>query len=142
MKPRAKYSSRQGLLLIEAVLSAVVIATGLVFISRGLGSQLKALRSVEEYDTLVSLAQGKLQELEGRGLFTPPLSKQDQAGTFEEPYTAYRWTIEAKAREEPKDAAGNPMAKTVTVTIQHRERTSSTVTLSAIWPANWVDEWH
>ena len=58
----AKSSSRRGLLLVEAVLAAVVIAVGLVFISRGLAGQLRALRTVEEYDTLLSLGHGKLLE--------------------------------------------------------------------------------
>ena len=68
MKPPAKRASRRGLLLVEAVLSAVVIGVGLSFITRGLASQLRALRSVEEYDTLLSLARSTLQELEANGL--------------------------------------------------------------------------
>jgi hypothetical protein len=124
-------------LLVEAILSAVVIAVGLVFVSRGLSSQLKALRTVEEYEVLRSLAHGKLLELEGQRLSgsPPPL---DPTGTFEEPYQAYRWTITARPRDDVTDQDGNPLASAVTVTVQQDNRPSSVVRLSAIWPMDWV----
>ena len=143
MKRPARCSSQRGLLLVEAVLSAVIIATGLVLITRGLGSQLKALRSIEEHETLISLAQGKLLELEGKRLLAQPLSAGDQTGTFEDSYGAYRWTIESAVREEPKDAQGHPLADAVTIIVQRADAPSATVKLSALWPATWVPaEWH
>src|SRR3989338_2050315 len=130
MKRPAMRSSQRGLLLVEAVLSAVIIATGLVLITRGLAGQLKALRSIEEYDTLISLAQGKLLELEGKRLFAYSLLAVDRMGTFEDPYEAYRWTIEATVRAEPKDAEGRPLANAVTILVQRTETPTLTVRLS------------
>ena len=146
MQRQDRLFSQRGLLLVEAVLSAVVIAVGLVFISRGLGSQLKALRSLEEYDTLVSLAHGKLLELEGKRFAGGHLSAKDHRGTFEEPYTAYDWTVSAK--DGPKDRDGKPLGRALTLTVEHHEgnstnpHRSASVHLSALWPTDWVpDEW-
>ncbi len=91
MKRPGRRASQQGLLLVEAVLSAVVIAVGLVFISRSLGGQLRALSTVEAYDTLLLLAQSKLAELEGWGLKQQPIPSQQLRGSFGEPYGGYRW---------------------------------------------------
>ena len=139
MKRRLKLVSRRGLLLVEAVLSAVVIATGLAFISRGLGGQLGAIRRVEEHDTLVSLAQGKLSELEaarlaGRAL--PP----DRAGDFEEPSRDYHWQIEASPSDQWLDQDGRPLATDVTVTVQRTNSPKAGVRLRAVWPADWVSQ--
>ena len=64
MKRPAKWYSRQGLLLVEAVLSAVIMAAVLVFISRGLGGQLRALRTLQDYDALCALAESTLERWE------------------------------------------------------------------------------
>ncbi len=137
MARQAKYASQQGLLLVEAVLSAVVIATGLVFISRGLGGQLQALRRLEETDTLLRLARGKLTELEAALVAQrlPP----DRTGSFERPDEGYRWTVTATRRPgEP----GEPLVAEVALTVARESSASPGMTLVAAWPEEWLpSEW-
>lgn len=124
-------------MLVEAVLSAVVIAVGLVFISRGLANHLRAIRTVEDYQTLLALAQGKLRELEGlqgSGAALPA----ELAGTFAEPYGAYRWEVASAAREDVTDPDGRPLASDVTVTVARTEPTTASVQLGTVWPGDWV----
>lgn len=145
--------SQRGLLLVEAGLCAVVIAVGLVFISRGLTNQLKALRTVDEYETLLSLAHGKLSELEAQRLrpggIPPPPERPE--GSFE---SEYEWTVAAVRREDlDVNEDGRPLFSNITLTVRsapvgqetamgRSEPRSSTVSLSAIWPTDWVPaEW-
>ncbi len=156
----AECSSQRGLLLVEAVLSAVVIAAGLVFISRGLTSQLKALRAIDEYETLRSLAHGKLLELEAERLSGTPPTEERAGGSFGIPSetasgTAYQWKVVAVRRAElDTDSYGQPLFSEVTLTVrqapppndvvggQAGADRSPTVTLSAIWPTDWIPaEW-
>ncbi len=135
MRRPAKCSSQQGFLLVEAVLSAVVIAVGLTFVSRGLSNQLRALQTVGEYDTLLSLARGKLLELEGARLFRTPSSEARREGVFQEPYQAYRWTVTATLRKEEN---GETPTSSVVLTVQRSHGPSFLVRLSAIWPTDQV----
>lgn len=143
MGPRAKPRSQRGILLIEAVLSTVVIAVGLVFISRALSGQMKALQVVSEYDTLLALAQGKLLEFEAQRLASSQLPDAHE-GSFPEPYQGYQWRMTARDREaDPLDDDGNPLSSEVTVVVQQGHRDASAVRLSAIWPKDWVpNTWH
>ena len=137
-----KSSSSRGLLLVEAVLAAVVIATGLVFISRGLSGQLTALRTIEEHDVLRSLANGKLLELEGERLArAAPSTRMD--GVFPDPYADYRWALSATPRQgqaDLKDQDGLPLTSDIALTVTRQRARSSSVTLRAIWPAAWVPQ--
>ena len=142
MRPRATRSSSRGLLLVEAVLSAVVIATGLIFISRGLSGQLRALRTTGEHDLLLSLASGKLLELEGDRLARDARGAPT-AGAFPDPYTAYAWTLVAAPRQgrfDLADKAGAPLTSDVALTVTRHDVPSSSVTLRAIWPSAWVSQ--
>ena len=155
MGRRARCSSSRGLLLVEAVLSAVVIAVGLVFISRGLSSQLTAIRTVEEYDTLLALARRKWLELEAERLSRLPVAQEARTGSCdgqgeEGPDAAYQWTITAIRRPQlGMGSDGAPLFSEVTLTIRRtakprsgapvgNEHRSSAVLLSAIWPSEWV----
>lgn len=139
--PLRRGGAPRGLLLVEAILAAVVIAVGLVFISQGLASQLKALRTIEEYEVLLSLGQGRLLKLEALGLNGSALPVVPR-GTFGRPYQGYRWTLTASARDDVTDANGNPLMSTVTITVQGELSRSPSVRLSAIWPMTWVPpEW-
>ena len=141
MRQPVKRSSPPGFLLVEAVFSAVLIAVGLVFINRGLSGQLQAVRTVEDYETLLSLAQSKLAELESARLFNRAIPP-DANGLFGVPYQNYRWTIRAVPREDLKNDADQPIAAEVTITVQRAAERSSVVSLSAIWCADWVPpEW-
>ncbi len=145
MKQPVSPCSRKGILLVEAVLCAVVIATGLVFISRALGSQVKALRSIEAYETLSWLGRSKLLELEterlaavaSSELMSPPLPGE-RSGTFEPPYNTFTWEVTAK-----DDAGKNEhdlVMREVIVTVQAPNTTR--LQLVAVWPADMVpDEW-
>jgi hypothetical protein len=127
------------LLLVEAALAAVVIAVGLTFISRGLGSQLKALRAVEEQDRLLSLAAGRLQELEAarqNSATVPP----DRTGRFPAPHSAYQWALAVAAREGPqdlRDTAGVPLTSDVTLRVQ-RAGEDASAALRAVFPSDWL----
>lgn len=126
-----------GVLLVEATISAVVIAVGLAMISRGLSSQLTALRRIEEAETLLSLARATLLELEGeRSAGRVPSGARE--GTFQEPTSMYRWTIAVR----PQEAAEGAMWSEVTVSVQRHDRPSARVQLFAVWPTEWVpEEW-
>ena len=140
MKRPAKCSLRnqaEGLLLVEAVLSAVVIAVGLVAISRGLSNQLQAIRRVEEQETLLVLAHDKLAELEAERLFHHP-GPPDATGVYAAPYGAYRWTIAASVRDDARDAAGDSLMSEVTLTVRRDVERSASVRLVALWPKDWV----
>jgi hypothetical protein len=129
------------LLLVEAVLSAVVIAVGLVFVTRGLSSQLKALRTVEEYDALLSLAHGTLLRLESERLSGRPVPSAP-TGTFEPPYQAYQWTIRATPRADMTDPEGHPLISEVILTVERASPPISSISLRAMWPNAWVPgEW-
>ena len=137
MRRPAQRSWQAGLLLVEAVLAAVVTAVGLVFISRSFSGQLKALSSVQRYDTLLLLARSTLNELEGRQL--AGLTGLTQvAGMFEAPYAAYHWALEAAPREDWLDPAGNPLMYEVTVSVASDAGTPSALRVSALWPSSWV----
>ncbi|MBI3321154.1 MAG: hypothetical protein HYZ91_02675 [Candidatus Omnitrophica bacterium] len=133
MKRPAASASQQGLLLVEAVLAAVVIAVGIVFISRGLGSQVGALRTLEEYDTLLSLARTQLVALEGELRFGR-LPSDVQQRSFEPPYEGYQWTVRATPLpEEPSNPTAVSMSR-VRLTVTRATGSSRVLSLSAVWP--------
>ena len=141
MRPPAKCSSMKGLLLVEAVLSAVIIATGLIFVTRGLSTPLRALRTIDEQGLVRSLAQRKLLELETTRLLERPMAK-DRHGAFATPYTAYQWTVAAKAYEAVEPQASNRSLSEVTVAVQRIGEPSASARLSAVWQSEWVpDGW-
>ncbi len=136
MKRPAKRASRRGLLLVEAVLSAVVIGVGLSFITRGMANQLKALRAVEEYDTLLGLSRSAMQELEARHVVPA-----NRSGRFEPPYEGYGWSLTATPRDGPNELIGQngqPLTSTVVLTVQRQDRPSSSLQLTAVWPVVWI----
>ncbi len=139
MRRPVKLASRQGLLLIEAILSAAVIGVGLVLISRALSGQLHVLQTVQDYDALLSLAQGKLLELESQHLSSGKPLPDIREGTFESPYQTYHWSVIAKGRlSDPLDANGNPLTSEVTLTVEQEGQIGRTLQLSAIWPNDWI----
>jgi hypothetical protein len=119
------------------VLSAVVIAAGLVFVTRGLGGQLRALDSVRSYDILSALAHDQLGALEARvlsGTEAPVLPSQ---GGFEEPYQAYRWSVDAAAREP--DETGMVLSD-VALTVSEGGEGARSLTIAAVWPVERVPQ--
>ena len=127
-------TSQSGLLLVEAVLSAVVIAVGLVSISRSLTGPLRALRRMQETERLLSVAEATLAELEQRGLLQQPFPSQPE-GTVEEA----QWSIERKDVPLGFERAGELLGTRVTLTVKLSDATaSSPVRVIAIWPARWI----
>lgn len=146
MRRRAGWRSQRGVLLVEAVLSVIVIAVGLVFITQSVGHQLKALRSIEEYDRLGSLARSHLLELEARRLFSQPLPP-DRQGVFQGAddggsSARYRWEIRAMPLDAWRDQAGHPFAGEVRLMVQPDRTPSEAVAVRAVWPIEWIpSEW-
>ncbi|OGX28665.1 MAG: hypothetical protein A3B78_01000 [Omnitrophica WOR_2 bacterium RIFCSPHIGHO2_02_FULL_67_20] len=136
MRRPARLGSRRGLLLLEAVLSAVVVVVGLVFITRALGGQLGALRRIEEADATLALARGKLLEWESRRLAGLPPA--DREGAFDEPFAGYRWVLSAEPRADVTKTDGSPAAADATLTVERESPPASSTTLTAVWPANWT----
>ena len=138
MPRRATSASPPGLLLVEAVLCAVVIAVGLVFISRGFSSSLSALRAVEDFEQLLGEADGLLRNLEAIGLADPPLpgdlrelASVDQPGV---------WSARAELRTDALDDQGRQVADQVRVSGRRREDGRRTLTLTAVWPGDWIPQ--
>ena len=134
MKRPDRLASQRALLLVEAVLSAVVIAVGLVFISRGLGGQLRTLEAVESRDRLLPLAQSKLSELEGWGFKQQAVPPEQLSGEFAEPNRGYHWELKASARAVPE---GSPALSNVRLSVHSENNPERQVALEAVWPSAW-----
>ena len=134
----ARWRSQQGLLLLEAILSAVVIAVGLVMISRAIGSQLNVVRRMEAYDTLLVLADNKLQELDAAHLMADQAPKEDRTGEF----TAkpYAWEISAINREDLDPEKKLEIAEIRVKVRRGSAANAESVTLTELWPRSWVPE--
>ncbi len=142
MRRQAVPRWQQGALLIEAVISAVVIATGLVLISRNVGTQLKTAASVTVSETLLGVARDLLVEMETRQLEAlarsgEPLELEGD-GRREVDGIAYDWTL--SVQDGPDDGTELSMRR-LTVRVRLPEG-GAAAALSAIWPASWVpDAW-
>lgn len=133
-----RFSSARGVLLVEAVLASVVVAVGLSFITRGLGSQVQAFGAMEEYDTLARLADDVLGDIQRDAQAGHP-PRRAPAGTFEAPDAAYRWTISAAPL--PSTDPDLSVAR-VTVRIARADGTGRAQAVEAVWPTELVpQEW-
>ena len=139
-----------GMLLAEAVFAASVIAGGLVYISQGLASQLRALRALEQYSALCPLAEAKLLELEAMRRLSSRAAQESSSGTYDVTgaggIQTYEWTIAARARDDlDMDAQGRPFYSQVILTIQRAAGTGSNpqitrIELSVVWPMEWIPQ--
>ncbi len=138
MPQPATWRSQRGFLLVEAALSAIVVAVGLVFVSRALSSELKALQVVEESSTVSPLADATLRAMSslvqsGR----TPGAKRD--GAFESPNAGYRWSMSAQPLE-----AGDapPRYGMITLTIRRVRDEALVSSTRALWPVEFIPaEW-
>ena len=113
------------------MLSAVVIAVGLAFITRALGSQLKALQRVEEYAVLRDLAQQALRTMEV-DLQAGKLPRGPHEGSFGEPYQDYQWKFSTTELEDPD----LPLEMSrVTLSVTRSDPPGPTYSVQAIWPS-------
>jgi len=123
-------------LLVEAMLTAVVIAVGLVFIGRGIGESLKALARFEERAHLVRLAEGLLGELETQAQHVPPL--QATTGRLGAPDGAYAWTVATESVDLEPDGIAMDSLTAVTLTVQREADNAPAVRLQTVWPTSWL----
>jgi hypothetical protein len=128
-------SSRQGFLLVEAALSAVVIAVGLVLVSQALSSPLQALRTIGEREAMLSLANEQLLELEVRAAAGEPMPV-DAQGSFEE-RGGGEWRLRIRPMAASVDADGTAEITEATLTVQRPGTHAPTVSLSGLWPSAW-----
>ena len=123
-----------GVLLVEAVLSAVVIAVGLAFITRALGGQLKALQRVEEYAVLMEVAQQALRTMEV-DLQVGKSPRGPHEGSFGEPYQDYQWKLSTTELEDPD----LPLEMSrVTLSVQRADPPSPSYSVQTVCPSSLV----
>ena len=135
----AKLRSKKAYLLAEALLSVLLITVGLVGITRGLSSQLRAFDAMQEQNHLLSLAQTFLRRLEilnVNGVLAQEIT--ETSGVFDKPDDAYQWSIDAEMIEATQGEP-TPLAR-VNVRVQRATAAGETrkATLSAVWPAERV----
>ncbi len=132
------WRSQRGLLLVEAILSAIIVAVGLVFVSRALSSEVNALHVVEESATVFPLADATLRAMNGvvqSG--RAPGTKRD--GTFDPPNAGYRWIASAQPLET---GDAQPRYGMVTLTIRRVRDDAIMTFVRALWPMEFVPtEW-
>lgn len=126
-------TGRRGVLLVEAMLSAVIIGTGLVFISRGLSTQLKALRTVEEYDRGIALARAIMMELEAERTSGHILLDRPLQGGFGAPYELYQWMLAIGPKTDEQDTV-----RQLTLTVQRSDGLAPPVVIRMIWPKTFL----
>jgi len=138
MRPPATWRSQRGLLLVEAILSAIVVAVGLVYVSRALSSELKALQVVEESTAVSSVASNMLCEMDGLVQSgRAPVAMRE--GTFDPPNAGYRWVLSARPLDtgEPEPRYGM-----VRLTIRRVRDDAVVAVMRALWPIAFVPaEW-
>ena len=139
--PRRNPSPRQAaFLLIEAGLAAVAIAVGLVAITRGLGSSLATLASLQRRDAFLSVAESTLQQLRAEAQQNPSLLSNHHHGTCESVSSDCEWELTSVSFNPPElDAPANAL-QLVTLTVRRSQGPSSSVSVRMVWPGNWLTE--
>ena len=132
---------RQGVLLLEATLTTVVIAVGLVFISRGMGASLKALSALQQYDRLLRLAESQLNVLQGQA--QAGASVVAPRGTFEGADQDIEWELaleNVQSNEIPQ--AMWPAVCEATVSVHPAHTPAPVVRLAMLWEHPGPDPCH
>lgn len=130
------WGGRQAFLLVEATLTAVVIAGGLVLITRGIGGSLRAVSTLQQYDRLLSVAEALWNTLETEARQGEAMSPRD--GTVEEAGTRYHWRLEIQPAEFPSEEALAEDFRTVALLVNREGARSPVVRLTTLWPQDWV----
>ena len=136
MALRRPRGTRQGFLLVEALLAMVVIATGLVFISRALSTNLNVVTRLERTERLRRLAESALRarEIEAQQFGT----SDAPAGAFDPPDDAYRWAMSLHPVQISLDDQTTVPMLSVTLTVSPTSNDHSLVQLHTLWPTDWV----
>ena len=135
-----KFGSTRGLLLAEALLCAVIIAAGLVAISRGLSGQLHAIGVLQQREQLLGLARSAMAEQEMRLLSGLGPTVGPGPIAFEAPDDSFGWTASAALVQGlPED---EPSLAHVKVRAQRLDGTGPSAEFEAVWPGEKVPaEW-
>ncbi len=132
---RGSRFSRRGLLLIEAIIASIVLTVGLVGITVGLSNQLKAIRVVEDQNTLLMLARTKLNELEA-GLISNQIPEDIGPEDFAEPYEDFSWQVDIGTID-----AEQVFGMDVSVVHIRVQGEKSSLTVDAYWPTEFIVDW-
>ena len=126
----------RGFLLLEAILSAVVIATGLVLISRSLSSQLNALHAIDQYEALLPYAEHQWLEWEALRLATTAKATDPREGLVAG--TRVHWRVTAHQRPQ-EEGASDEFFSDIHMIMSGEERERS-LTMEVVWPSTWASE--
>jgi hypothetical protein len=137
-RPARLRSSLRGLLLVEATLATVVIAVGLVFISRGIAGSLKALSRIQELDRLLQLAESTFCEVEAHAQAVQPVSLG--TGIFPQPSDRYGWTLSIDPVPATFSGVDPQAFRSVILTVSRSTTTTPSVRLQSVWPIEWIAE--
>ena len=137
MRQPATLNLRQrGFLLAEAMLTAVVIAVGLIFISRGIAGSLQVLSRLQQTETFLRLADSALNRLETQAQrfhLSPRLE-----GLFDPPDESYQWTLTTEPMQLGLAGIHDDAFRAVTLTVHRLEAPQPAVRVKTIWPASWI----
>lgn len=128
--------SQRAFLLLEATVTAAVIAVGLVFISRGMGTSLKTLSSLQRYDRLLRLAESELNELSAQAQAGIAMPRE---GTLDGADHDVTWelAVEGVTSKEIPPAIGSVVCD-VTLSVHPAQAATPLVRLATIWPKEWT----
>ena len=133
---RCPRRTRRGFLLVEALLALVVIATGLVFISRALSANLAAVTHLQRTARVLRLAASALR---AREIDAQQFGASDgSTGAFDPPDEAYRWSLALQAAPVPLDEQVSVTMSSVTLTVTAAGDDRPLARLHTLWPAEWV----
>ena len=89
--------NKKAFLLVEALITIVVLSTGLVLITRSFMMSLKAIDVIAQYEKARGLIEEKLCDLEIEGAIDSGISVEEN---FSEPYEEFTYTVETENIDE------------------------------------------
>jgi hypothetical protein len=94
-----KFKKAQGILLVEALISIVILSVGITASIRSLAYASKIHGLTKNYLMGLRLLEEKMAELEA----LPKLEEGETSGTFEAPDNLFSWTSKVEELEQPID---------------------------------------
>ena len=92
--------SQKGILLIEAFLSIVILATATTAVTRSFSYASRVYRTSEHYLSAIQLLGQKMAEIES----FPELPAGDSSGTFESPFNDFMWSLTSENLSDAQDS--------------------------------------
>ncbi len=128
--------TRDGFLLVEAALTAAVLAIGLIAITQGIGSSLRSLAAIQRYETLLRLAESQLAELEVQAQGS---QKHPANGPWQPLGNTSQWKLSQEKLSSPNiPQAVSDAVRLVTLTVSPQDAEQPHVSLQTIWPKEWI----